>query len=115
MSKNTNKRGVLLFLFCTLFLGLVSGAPKTVSSTAKKDVYIEVHGSSIACVPLSTKYVKYDGRVRKVLRFSATLLAGEEDCQCPTCCNGECYIIVYTDLLLPGGFKRILIILWLDC
>jgi hypothetical protein len=115
MAMKTFKLGVLLFLSCTFFLGLVSGVPKNDSSTAKNGAYIEVHGPNIACVPLSTKYVKYDGRVRKVSRFSATLLAGEEDCQCPTCCNGECYIVVYTDLLFPGGFKRILIILWLDC
>ena len=115
MSKKRGKRGVFLFLSCTLLLGLVSGAPRTDSTTAEKDAYIEVHGPSIAYVPLSAKYVKYDGMVRKVSRFSATLLTGEEDCQCPKCCNGECYVIIYTDFIFPGGFKRILFILWIKC
>jgi hypothetical protein len=115
MSKKRGKGGVFLFLSCTLLLGLVSGAPKTDLISAEKDAYIEVHGPSIAYVPLSAKYVTYDGMVRKVSRFSATLLTGEEDCQCPKCCNGRCYVIVYTDFIFPGGFKRIPFFIWLEC
>jgi len=115
MSEKRGKRGVFFFLSCALLLGLVSGVPKADSTTAEKDAYIEVHGPDIAYVPLSTKFVKYDGVVRKVSRFSATLLTGEEDCQCPNCCDGRCYIIILTDIIYPGGFKRVLLYLWIKC
>ena len=115
MSKKRGKGGVFLFLSGTLLLGLVSGAPRTDLTSAENGASIEVHGPGIAYVPLSAKYVTYDGMVRKVSRFSATLLTGEEDCQCPKCCDGRCYVIVYTDFIFPGGFKRIPFILWLEC
>ncbi len=115
MSKKRGKRGVFFFLSCALFLGLVSGAPRPDLTAAEKDAYIEVHGPGIAYVPLSAKFVKYDGVVRKVARFSAALLTGEADCQCPRCCNGECYVLIYADFIFPGGFKRILVYLWVKC
>ena len=115
MSKKRGKRGVFFLLSCTLFLGLIPGARRADSTTAAGDAYVEVHGPDIAYVPLSAKYVKYDGVVRKVSRFAAALNAVEEDCGCPNCCDGRCYVIIRTDMLFPGGVKRILFILWLKC
>ncbi len=78
-------------------------------------MYIEVHGPDIAYVPMTEKYVKYDGLVRKISRFSAALNSGEEDCKCPNCCNGHCYIIIYTGIISPVGPLMVPAILWLEC
>ena len=115
MTRNMGKKTAFLFLSCVILLGLASGAHRTDPVTATEEAYIEVHGPSIAFVPLSAKYVTYDGVVRKVSRFAATLLTGEQNCRCPNCCDGRCYVLVYTDLIVPVGPKRMLFILWVDC
>src|SRR4030067_3722359 len=105
--------GVLLF--SAILLGLSLGAQKTGLPSDKDGTYIEVHGPNIPVVPQTAKYVKYDGKIKRVVKFTETLSAGDEDCQCPKCCKGECYVIIYTDLILPGGPLRILYILWVAC
>ncbi len=115
MSKNTHKRGFFFFLPCLLFLALSAAVQEAGPPILEKGPMIEVHGPDIAYVPATARYVTYDGVVRKIVRFSAALNKGEEDCQCPKCCQGRCYVIIYTDLVLPGGPLRILYILWLEC
>ena len=115
MAKGTLIKRAFLFLFCILFLGLVPSVQTAGPAFGEKEVYVEVHGSNIAHVPITAKYVKYDGKIRRISRFSAALASGEEDCQCPQCCNGRCYIIIYTDFLSPIGPLRVLAILWLEC
>jgi hypothetical protein len=89
------------------------GSPREAQGIAAEDL-IEVHGPQTAYVPTTAKYVKYDGAVRRVVKFAAALEPGE-DCPCPRCCDGRCYVIVFTDPVTPGGPLRVPYILWLEC
>lgn len=91
----------------------LNGCPPGSSGMAAEDL-IEVHGAKAADVPTTAKYVAYDGSVRRILRFSEALTEGEE-CPCPRCCGGRCYVIIYTDPISPGGPLRVPYILWLEC
>ena len=115
MSRINGKRQVRISLFCILLLGLVARVQKADSAFVEKANYIEVHGPDIAYVPMTAKYVKYDGIVRKISKFSAIQNADEKDCQCPKCCDGSCYVIIYTGLIFPSGPIRVLYILWIEC
>lgn len=102
-----------------LAIALLSG-PAFVVETAdppapESPAYIEVHGPDIAYVPLTETFVKYDGQIRRIAGFAAMVDDGTADCRCPNCCDGKCYIIITTDLILPGGPIRILARLWIDC
>lgn len=115
----TNRRSsirVLLVFISVVFLGVSSRALKLEHpSGTPTDAYIEVHGEGMPCVPLGTKFVKYDGEIRKISRFSVALNEGELDCQCPNCCNGECYIVVFTEIIVGGSPIRVPAIIWLPC
>jgi hypothetical protein len=115
MSKRKGTRGVILLVPCLLLLGLSAGMQETGLPSSGVGPLIEVHGREIAYVPTTAKYVTYDGAVRRIRRFSATLNMGEEDCHCPKCCDGRCYVIIYTDPIMPGGPLRLSYILWLEC
>jgi hypothetical protein len=115
MINDKGKKVALLFLSGTLLLGFLSGAHTTDLTAVEGGDYIEVHGPSIACVPLTAKYVKYDGIVRKIAMFAEALSPGDEDCQCPKCCEGHCYVVIYIGFVSPSGPVRMLAILWLEC
>ena len=115
MARSKHIKQAFIFPFCILLLGLVPRVQTANPAFGEKDTYVEVHGPNIACVPITAKYVKYDGIIKKISRFSAALSTGEEDCQCPKCCNGHCYIIIYTNIISPAGPLRILAILWIEC
>jgi hypothetical protein len=104
-----------IILVMVLLLGALSFGQKANSPVAEKKSYIEVHGPDIAFVPMTEIYVKYDGKIKKIVRFAATQGNGKEDCKCPKCCDGICYVIIYTDVVLPGGPARVLYFLWVDC
>jgi len=53
----------------------------------------EVCRDGIAYIPPGTKYVKCNGKVKKILRITP-LMEDDESCLCPKCCGGECGIIV---------------------
>jgi hypothetical protein len=115
MSKRKSGRGVLLLALCLLLLGLSAGMQETGLSSSEIGPLVEVHSREVAFVPVTAKHVTYDGVVRRIRRFSSTLNMGEEDCRCPKCCDGRCYVIIYTDPIVPGGPLRISYILWLEC
>jgi hypothetical protein len=98
-----------------LVLGAVAIAQMANHPPGSGKALIEVHGPDIAFVPLTAKYVTYDGEVRKIVKFTETIEGGKEDCKCPHCCDGNCYVIIYTDLALPGGPVRSLFFLWIEC
>jgi hypothetical protein len=115
MKNSIYKRVVLIVFTCVFSIGLVIAVLNAGSSTPKKDSYIEVGGGKIVYVPRTANYVKFNGQVRKIVRFASTLSAGEEDCKCPKCCDGNCYVIVYTDSI-PGNKPILpLWVLWLSC
>jgi hypothetical protein len=95
----------LFFLVSSAFLYAAIAANSYVNESKG---YIEVCANGIVYVPLNTKFVKCYGVIRKVVRFSDVLIESVEDCRCPKCCDGDCYVIVASD---SGGFRFI----WLSC
>lgn len=115
MKNSIYKRIVLIVFTCVFSIGLVIAVLNAGSSTPKKDSYIEVGGGKIVYVPRTANYVKFNGQVRKIVRFASTLSAGEKDCKCPRCCDGYCYVIVYSDSV-PGRNPILpLFVIWLSC
>jgi len=116
MTHHRIKGGALAVLIGALFLGVSSPGQKPDRPFGiRADEYIEVHGSCVPCIPVGTKFIKYDGKIRKVLKFKLVLEAGIMDCQCPNCCNGECYIVVFTEIIVGGSPVRVPAIIWLPC
>jgi hypothetical protein len=115
MKNSIGKKVVLIALTCVFSIGLVIAVLNAGSSTPKKDSYIEVGGSKIVYVPRTAKYVQFNGQIRRVVRFDSTLSAGERDCKCPKCCNGYCYVIVYTDSVPDSNPISPLYVLWVSC
>jgi len=106
----------LAVLISALFLGTSSqGLKPGHPFGSPTDEYIEVHGSGVPCIPLGTKFVKYDGEIRKVSKFAVALDAGTLDCQCPHCCDGECYIVVFTEIIIGGRPTQVPAIIWIPC
>ncbi len=116
MIKSKNGAGLFLALFGVLFLGLVSGVPGTDPPVADTEMgpRVEVHGPDIAYVPLNAKYVTYDGVVHKITRFASAAGAAPGECNCPSCCDGACYIVVYSNVLALNGPPSLYFI-WIDC
>ncbi len=104
-----------LSLAIALILGPALVVERADLPAAERTDYIEVHGPETAYVPLTETHVKFDGQVRRIAGFTAMVDEGMEECQCPKCCGGTCWTVVYTDLMLPGGPVRILIIIWVKC
>ncbi len=104
--------GILAFV---LFIGLSLAVLEAGSYIREKDSYVEVGGGKTAYVPRTAKFVKVNGVVRRIVKFSATLSNTERDCECPKCCDGYCYIIVFTDFGTIKGPVVTLGILWLSC
>lgn len=107
------KRGCGLFLAGALLFGLVLAVQETDLPAAERATLIEVHGPNIACVPMTERFVTYDGKIRKITKFTAMVSPG--DCRCPKCCDGECYVIIYVDQIILAGPVRFLYYLWMEC
>jgi hypothetical protein len=115
MKNSIGKKVVLIVLTCVFSIGLVIAILNAGSSTPKKDSYIEVGGGKIVYVPRTTQYVKFNGQIRKIIRFASTLSADEQDCQCPNCCKGYCYLIIFTDGSPVKDPIIILSVIWFSC
>jgi hypothetical protein len=134
MSVSAKKKFGFIVLACAVSIGVLSAVERVASQLPEGGPYIEVGGPRIAYVPWGTQYVTYNGRVRKVARMEETLNSGEKDCKCPHCCEGSCYIIIFTDAppaqagkIRPAGSGGpaasavsekpvvILFIMWLSC
>jgi hypothetical protein len=115
MTSHKFKSGVLIVVLTLALCGMPSTDLKLDLVASPTDEYVEIQGSGITFVPLSTKCVKYRGEVKKISRFSIVLAEGELDCQCPNCCNGECYIVVFTEIIVGGSPVRVPAIIWIPC
>ena len=115
MKNSIYKRVVLIVLACVFSMGLVIAILNAGSNTTKKDSYIEVGGGNVVYVPRTTQYVKFNGQTRKIERFASTLSVEEQDCNCPNCCKGYCYVIIFTDGSPVKGSIIILSVIWLSC
>jgi hypothetical protein len=104
-----------IILIGALALGALSVVQKANLPAAERKPYIEVHGPNVAFVPMTEKFVRFDGKIKRIVKFTETLEAGREDCKCPKCCDGNCYVIIFTDVILPGGPIRSLYFLWIEC
>jgi len=104
-----------VLVIAVFMLGMTGFVQNAAPHFVEKESYIEVNGPQIAYVPMTAKYVRFDGRVRKILRVEPFTSVAAADCKCPKCCNGSCYVIVYTDVILINGPIRMLYIFWIDC
>lgn len=106
---------VLLTLSCVFSFGLVTAFLEANYYLSGKETYIDVSGPKIAYVPRTTKYVKYNGQVREIIRFATTISENEKNCACPNCCSGYCYVIIYTDVIPTKSQLVILAVIWFKC
>jgi hypothetical protein len=115
MKKTFGKKHVLIVLFCVFSIGAASALLKAGSYVVQKDTYIEVGGGKIVYVPRTTEYVKFNGQIRKIVKFASTLSKEEKDCECPNCCKGYCYVIVFSEAGPVRNPIIILSIIWVAC
>lgn len=94
MRGKTKTITILICLFCVISVSSIIRASFYIR---EYNDYIEVCSNGIVHVPKDVKYVKCNGIVRKVLGFVEVLPDEMEDCRCPKCCDGECYVIVIKD------------------
>jgi len=115
MKNPVGKKLVLVALSCILMVGLVNAVLAAGSYLRDRAGYVEVGGGKLAYVPRTAQFVKVDGRVKRIVKFASTVSAAEASCQCPKCCNGFCYVFVYTDSLLGGSSILSLSYIWVEC
>jgi hypothetical protein len=59
--------------------------------------YVEVCAKGTAYVPRDAKFVRCYGVIRPVAAIVDSLNEDEIECECPYCCDGFCYIFIFTD------------------
>ena len=81
----------------------------------------EVCRQGIVYLPPGTKYIKCNGKVKRINRITPLTDEGES-CICPQCCGGECAVIVSCDVYFEqsdcgyDGHDQIgLCLIWIDC
>jgi hypothetical protein len=107
-----------VFVICLVSISaawLLASVNINIISKHARAPYIEVAGPEIAYIPFNTNYVKYKGEVRRILRIEPYREQVATDCQCPKCCSGSCYIIVYSDTIILSEPIRTLYLIWIDC
>jgi len=90
-----HKKFQLILLFCLISSAFAIATIRANSYVNESKDYIEVCSKGIAYVPLDTKFVKCNGIIRKVMGFTRFLTDAVSDCECPKCCEGSCWIIIY--------------------
>ena len=115
MRKTLGRKMILIALACAVSLGLANAVLKAGSYLTERESYIEVYSDKVVYVPMTAQYVKYNGQVRKIAKLAVSLSEGDEDCKCPKCCDGYCYIIIYIDCGPILNPIRMLGILWIAC
>jgi len=117
------KKYQIIASFLLIFAIFVFTEIKAESHSDGKDRIIEVCSEGVVYVPPGTKIVKCNGKVKKVIRVTPYQPDQREDesCICPSCCEGECAVIISCDGQ-PGEFsdsdssaKGSLCLLWIDC
>jgi hypothetical protein len=115
MSKTMKKKVSLVGLTCIFLIGMASGTPKAATSQRNADSCIEIVANRVTYVPRTAQYVKVNGQVHRIVKFATELTKAEEDCKCPHCCKGSCYILVFTDSILLNRPIVILGFIWVAC
>jgi hypothetical protein len=115
MKRNASKKFVLVLLACIFTIGLVSAVLKAASYIGEKNAYVEVGSNGAAYVPKTAKYVKYNGEIRRIVKFASILSEEEINCKCPKCCDGYCYAIVFSNSGPMSNPIIILSVIWFAC
>jgi len=117
------KKYQIIASFLLIFAVFVFTEIKAESFPDGKGRIIEVCSEGVVYVPPGTKIVKCKGEVKKVIRVTPYNPDQREDesCLCPSCCDGECGIIISCDGQ-PREFSEsdsiaqgMLCVLWLNC
>ncbi len=108
------RKKALIILACLSMTALVGAFLRANAYIADAKAYIEVGGKDPVFVPRDVQFVKFDGKIRRVLRFAEAVEGSAVDCRCPKCCDGECYVIVYTQDL-RNKILSVPSIIWLPC
>lgn len=103
-----SKKIKFITLFILVFSAFLYAAIEANSFVNESSKFIEVCANGIVYVPANTKFVKCYGVIRKIISFSDVLTLGMEDCRCPKCCNGECYVLVASE---SGDIR----VMWISC
>ncbi len=115
MKNPLEKKLVLAALGCVLVLGLVIAVLEAGSYLQERDGYIEVGGGKTVYVPGNAQFVKVNGQVKRIVRFASTVSSAPANCQCPNCCEGICYVVIYTDAIVGGKSVLSLGVAWVKC
>jgi hypothetical protein len=94
-----SKKKLLAFGLIVGSVILLSSFQNAQSTIKEIGGYVEVRADGLAYVPSDAAYVKYNGVIRKVVEITDFISLDEDKCECPDCCDGFCYVIIYTD---PG-------------
>lgn len=94
-----SKKTLLALVLIVGSVILLSSFQNAQSTIKEIGGYVEVGANGLAYVPSDAVYVKYYGIVRKVVEITDFLSMSETECECPNCCDGFCFVIIYTD---PG-------------
>lgn len=117
------KKFQIIASFLLIFAIFVFTEIKAESFPDGKDRIIEVCSEGVVYVPPGTKIVKCNGKVKKVIGITPYQpdQRENENCLCPSCCDGICGIIISCDGQ-PGEFsdddsiaQGSLCVLWVDC
>ena len=101
MKNPIGTKAILVALTCAVSIGLVIAVLNTDASTWKKGSYFEAGDRNVVGVPGTAQYVEPSGRAGKIVRL-ASLTEVQEGCRCPKCCDGYCYVTIYT-VCVPGS------------
>ena len=93
----TTKKALLAFGLIVASAVLLSSFQNAQSYIKEIGGYVEICANGLAYVPSDAAYVKCNGVIRKVVGITDALMMSEIDCECPNCCDGFCFIIIYTD------------------
>jgi hypothetical protein len=102
-------------LTCILAIGLATAVSNEAPKPRRGDSYVQIYDGKISYIPRTAESVKINGQVRRIVKFATTLSKEEEECKCPKCCQGSCYVIVFTDSILLNKPIIVLGIIWVSC
>lgn len=115
MSYALKKRVLMAGLACLFLVGMAAVIPEAATGQSQGNSSIEIISNRITYVPRTAQYVKVNGQVYRIVRFATELTKGEEDCKCPHCCKGSCYIVVFTDGIILNKPIVTLGFIWVEC
>lgn len=86
-----------MFVLSMLFLGfsLFAGVSTELNSV-EQGYHVEACRNGIVYLPPGSTHVRCNGMLKRIKRITPYVVS-DESCLCPTCCAGECAVIVSCD------------------